>query len=245
MTYMLQEPVKGIIFDYGATIDSNGLHWAEVIWQGYESVAFPITKENFRKAYVQIERALALHPYIQPSHNFLDLMRIKISLEIDWLQENQLIEAGDYADQKEAIARYCYQYAASCVAQAKPLLQQLASTYKLVLVSNFYGNIESVLEDFQLKELFPDIIESAVVGVRKPDPAIFALGVARMGFAPAEIVVIGDSYSKDIAPASSLGCQTIWLKGIGWDDKESLVEHDFIVTDFRDIVKYFKFDSEK
>ena len=25
--------VKGILFDYGGTIDSDGLHWAEVIWE--------------------------------------------------------------------------------------------------------------------------------------------------------------------------------------------------------------------
>ena len=27
--------VKGIIFDYGGTIDTNGTHWAEVIWEQY------------------------------------------------------------------------------------------------------------------------------------------------------------------------------------------------------------------
>ena len=26
------DKVKGILFDYGGTIDSNGMHWAEVIW---------------------------------------------------------------------------------------------------------------------------------------------------------------------------------------------------------------------
>ena len=29
--------IKGIIFDYGGTIDSNGMHWAEVIWRAWRT----------------------------------------------------------------------------------------------------------------------------------------------------------------------------------------------------------------
>ena len=28
--------IKGIIFDYGGTLDTRGDHWSEVLWQGYE-----------------------------------------------------------------------------------------------------------------------------------------------------------------------------------------------------------------
>lgn len=51
--------VKGIIFDYGGTIDSNGDHWSEVIWDGYQESRIPVNKEQFRNAYVYAERALA------------------------------------------------------------------------------------------------------------------------------------------------------------------------------------------
>ena len=27
--------IKGLIFDYGGTLDSRGVHWSEVLWQGY------------------------------------------------------------------------------------------------------------------------------------------------------------------------------------------------------------------
>ena len=27
--------IKGIIWDYGGTIDSRGVHWSEVIWDAY------------------------------------------------------------------------------------------------------------------------------------------------------------------------------------------------------------------
>ena len=59
-----------------------------------------------------------------------------------------------------------------------------------------------------------------MVGVRKPDPRIFQLGVEALGLAPHEVAVIGDSYSKDIIPAKSIGCHTVWFKGIGWTDEQ-------------------------
>ena len=87
----------------------------------------------------------------------------------------------------------------------------------MVLVSNFYGNIHAVLHSYGLDGYFREIVESAVVGIRKPDPQIFALGVEALGMLPEEVVVVGDSYGKDMAPAHSLGCHTVWIKGQGWD----------------------------
>ena len=60
-------------------------------------------------------------------------------------------------------------------------MQKLSEHYKLVLVSNFYGNIQTILKDLELFDFFSDIVESSVVGVRKPDPAIYRLGVEAMG----------------------------------------------------------------
>jgi putative hydrolase of the HAD superfamily len=88
----------------------------------------------------------------------------------------------------------------------------------MVLVSNFYGNIATVLKEFQLDGIFQSVIESAVVGVRKPDPRIFTLGVEALGLHPEEVMVVGDSIDKDIIPARKAGCQTIWFKGEGWTD---------------------------
>ena len=53
-----------------------------------------------------------------------------------------------------------------------------------MLVSNFYGNIQTILKDFGLYAFFDDIIESSVVGVRKPDPAIYRLGVEAWDMKP-------------------------------------------------------------
>ena len=86
----------------------------------------------------------------------------------------------------------------------------------MVLVSNFYGNMPVVLHEFAFDGLFLKVVESAVVGIRKPDPRIFLLGVDALGLKPAEVTVVGDSLDKDIIPAHEAGCQTVWLRGEGW-----------------------------
>jgi putative hydrolase of the HAD superfamily len=106
----------------------------------------------------------------------------------------------------------------------------------MVLVSNFYGNVESVLTDFGLRHYFKQIIESAVVGVRKPDPQIFALGVEALGLQAQEVLVIGDSYKKDIVPAESLGCRVAWIKGKGWTAEEDAVVHPAIIKKLSDVL---------
>ena len=58
------DKIKGIIFDYGGTIDSNGLHWAEVIWKAYETYQVSVAKADFRNAFVYGERTLGKNPSI-------------------------------------------------------------------------------------------------------------------------------------------------------------------------------------
>ncbi len=214
--------IKGIIFDYGATLDTDGLHWSEVIWKGYQASGVRISKEVFRKAYVHGERTLARFPLIQPNHNFLDLMKVKINVQTAFL-----LDAGFWMemDKQEAarvelsneIALFCYEFVKENLKKSRKVVQAMAKKYPLCLVSNFYGNIETILHDFRL-DVFSHVVESAVVGVRKPNPQIFSLGVQALGLKPEETVVVGDSYEKDIIPASSIGCHTVWLKGKGWDD---------------------------
>lgn len=228
--------IKGIIFDYGGTIDTNGKHWAEVIWESYQHLNVPINKDVFRAAYVHGERTLALKPLIKPSHNFYDVLSIKIRIQIEYLiDNNHLKDCKSTEDYILSISQECYDYAKNVTIAALPIIKKLSQKYKITLVSNFYGNIHEVLKNFGLLCSFNSIIESAVVGVRKPDPAIFTLGVKALGVEASETVVIGDSYSKDIIPAKAAGCHTVWLKGIGWGEDTDDSIPDAIITDLKQL----------
>lgn len=236
------ESIKGIIFDYGGTIDSNGMHWAEVIWEAYQKKNVPVEKSIFREAYVHGERTLGKNPIIQSHHTFLDMTRMKIEIQFEWLRENRYLSVAKVASEQlcTEVAYECYHYAEQATQNAIPILKRLAAKYPLVLVSNFYGNISSVLKDFHLDLFFPEIIESAVVGIRKPDPEIFNLGVEALGMQAKDVVMIGDSYNKDIVPASSIGCKTIWLKGLGWEAYNGDETADVIIQNFTELQTVFR-----
>lgn len=228
--------IKGIIFDYGGTIDSHGDHWSEVIYDGYINAGLKIDKVQFRESYVYAERELARTRHILPQHNFYDLLLIKMQLELSDLAARGIIEQGDVEKYAQPIAKYCYDCARSSCEEARPVIEQLSKRYPLMLVSNFYGNVETVIRDMGLREYFQGVIESAVVGVRKPNPTIFKLGVVALGLNPEQVLVVGDSFRKDIEPSLSLGCQVAWLKGKGWTAEEDAQMHPSIIGSLNDLL---------
>ncbi len=206
--------IKGIIFDYGGTLDTNGTHWFHIFRQVYSELLPHITEEQLREAYIYAERYLATHRTIAPCDDFLSMLHKKVALQMSLLMSSD--DENKSPDAISRVAEACDIHVRSCMKQTRKLLDTLSAHYPLVLVSNFYGNIHAVLRSYDIDGYFSKVIESAVVGIRKPDPRIFTLGIEALGFKPEEILVTGDSYSKDIVPAHSLGCHTVWLKGQGW-----------------------------
>jgi len=215
-----KENIKAVIFDYGGTLDTNSVHWSEVLWDAYCQEGVEVSKEQFRECYVYAERELAKRPLIQPEHNFMDVLRIKTDLETQYLVEHEMWPVNELCRRAsyEHITLRCYHHVLDVLKVSREVVKCLSEHYPLVLVSNFYGNIHTILHDFHL-EYFKDVIESSVVRVRKPDPQIFCLGIDALNLHPSQVVVVGDSFSKDIVPAHSLGCQTIWMKGKGWGNE--------------------------
>jgi putative hydrolase of the HAD superfamily len=205
--------VKGYIFDYGGTLDTGGQHWGKVIWHAYEHLQVPVSEADFRDAYVHAERTLGKNPIIQPDFTFYKTLETKIRLQLEYLQTSYITPLTSYI---LPLTSHLYEATVAETRKSREVLLSLKKQYPMVLVSNFYGNIATVLKEFKLDGIFDTIIESAVVGVRKPDPQIFTLGVEALGMQPDEVVVVGDSMDKDIIPASKAGCHTVWFKGEGW-----------------------------
>ena len=227
--------IKGYIFDYGGTLDTGGQHWGKVIWHAYERQQVPVTEEAFREAYVHAERTLGKNPIIQPDFTFYKTIETKIRIQLEYLQEKNYVSSVSYYLKK--LTDDLYEATVKETSKSRQVLLQLKQQYPMVLVSNFYGNIATVLKEFKLDGIFDTIIESAVVGVRKPDPQIFTLGVEALGMQPDEVVVVGDSMDKDIIPASKAGCHTVWFKGEGWTNDpvdESAAEK--VITDLIQIL---------
>ena len=230
------ENIKGLIFDYGGTLDTDGVHWSEVIWKAYREIGIPVEKQQFRDAYVVGERYLAQPDIVKHNDIFYDILLKKSIAQIKYLISNNLLpDTEETVKYPERIACLCNQCAINTTKRTGNILKSLHSLYPLILVTNFYGNIHSVLENFHLLCHFDDIIESAKVGVRKPNPKIFELGVKALHAAPNEVIVIGDSVTNDIIPAKKLCCRTVWLEGIGWEPQKSDVDTDYKISALKDI----------
>ena len=144
---------KGILLDYGGTIDTNGLHWAVVIKSSYIKHGIELPDEIFKKAYSFGEKSLAIHPLVKPSHNFLDVLRLKTEQQFIFLRDN----GYNINNSKiEDIAVDCNHFAKETIISAVPVLEELAKDLPMVIVSNFYGNLNKVLEDFGIRKYFKD-----------------------------------------------------------------------------------------
>jgi len=89
------------------------------------------------------------------------------------------------------------------------------------VISNSNGSVRSILEETGLAAHLDFIIDSAVVGVEKPDPRIFALGLRAAGVAAAEAVYVGDLYSVDVLGARAAGLEGILLDpGAFWGPRD-------------------------
>ena len=214
--------IKGILIDFGGTIDSDGIHWFDAFREAYALVA-DVPHELLWDAYVHTERTLGSNPIITPDFTFRQTLQVKLFLQAEFLKSKGILISDDA---QSTMLNYCYNKVFHHISSvSKSVLEKLHAKYPMVLVTNFYGNMHTVLEEFGLSHLFKDIIESSVVGVRKPDPEIFRLGVDALGLEPAETVMIGDSSDKDIIPAQSIGCKTVWLQGKKWSDVRCTPDH--------------------
>ena len=229
--------MKAYIFDYGGTLDTRGNHWGRVIWHAYERADIPVSWEQYREAYVYAERTLGRNPIVTPTWTFKKLLNVKLRLQMEYLFTKGYWTADKklFTTTQLSLLDDLYTQVREVTAESRQVLEQI--NMPMVLVSNFYGNINVVLQEFRMAHLFQKVIESAVVGIRKPDARIFALGIEALQLKPEEVTVVGDSISKDIVPARSLGCRTVWFKGESWDDKvEDETIPDRIITQLQQLL---------
>lgn len=93
------------------------------------------------------------------------------------------------------------------------LLDELAATHRLALVSNFdHGpTAHALLRRDGLHEKFDAIVISQEVGLRKPHQKLFLLACERLGLPPQSCVHVGDSHRADMVGAASVGMDAVWV----------------------------------
>jgi putative hydrolase of the HAD superfamily len=86
---------------------------------------------------------------------------------------------------------------------------------KLGVVSNSDGRVDAALEAAGVREYFDVVVDSALAGVEKPDPAIFRAALAALEVSPAEALYVGDLYEVDVVGARAAGIDAVLLVDAG------------------------------
>jgi putative hydrolase of the HAD superfamily len=94
------------------------------------------------------------------------------------------------------------------------------------IVSNSDGTIEADLKAFNICQVGPGggtcvvkVVDSAVVGVAKPDPAIFDFALEAAGVPPERAIFVGDSIGIDVAGALAAGIPAFHLDPYDFCDR--------------------------
>ena len=88
-------------------------------------------------------------------------------------------------------------------------VQNIRSKCRIGIIANQHAEVLQGLDDYGVGDLFDVKIIDQVVGVSKPDPAIFHLALNQAGCEPDEAMMVGDRPDSDIAPAKTLGMRTV------------------------------------
>lgn len=221
--------MRVLLFDFGGTLDTNGVHWSEKLWEVYQGAGLDIPKDDFERAYVAAEPNMS-NGIVSPHEGLWKTLECQVALQFTELAKNPDVRSRLRSPGlPQRIAKNAFDDVRKTVREIRPLLNACHHEYTLGVVSNFYGNLLAVCLELDIASLFSAIIDSAVVGIRKPDPRIFDAALRQIGAQPSEATVVGDSYDRDIVPAKTLGCSTVWLRGKSWTTPQDVSQADTII----------------
>lgn len=214
--WRMAQPIETLLFDFGGTLDADGVAWKERFYALYRSEGLKMTAEAFAPAFFAADRPLVggLPPETGLSAT---VHALAANLEAELARRGAGIDrAGTDTertddDRGRRTALAFLSEASAAFARNWTVLEALGRRYRLGVVSNFYGNLEAVCRSAGLAPLFAVMVDSCRVGAEKPDPAIFRAALDTLGAEPETTVFVGDSLRRDREGARRAGLGFIWI----------------------------------
>jgi HAD superfamily hydrolase (TIGR01549 family) len=156
-------------------------------------------------------------------HGMHQLLRLLVAHQFEHLHRHgpgavrdHLLRLGEERHRlAEKIAAEFAAESAEGLARSRVVLKELSRDFKLGVVSNFYGNLQVVLIEAGIRELIQVAIDSKHMRIFKPDERIFEAALKVLDLPHNQVAMVGDSLSKDCAPARKLGMRAVWLRSGG------------------------------
>jgi HAD superfamily hydrolase (TIGR01549 family) len=203
-------PVRAVLFDLDDTLFDH-LHGARAALTSVHQLhaAFAATPfDDFARAHARV---------LEQLHGRVVLGEIGIDeARLARFRELFAVAGVEPTDDEVAAAATAYRLnyiaARRPVPGALPLLAALKPRVRIGIVSNnLLREQQDKVEACGFGPFVDALVVSEEAGVAKPDPAIFAIALERLGSDAAEAVMIGDSWINDIAGAAAAGVRSIWF----------------------------------
>jgi len=199
---------EALLFDFGGTLDADGVPWKERFFRIWREDVGELDRERFDPAFYGATDALVgAVPTTFPLSGTVERIA-------DGLAER--LGAGKGAPARRAADRFARETLATLDSRIG-WLSRLAARYRLAIVSNFYGNLGAVCAESGIAPHFSAAIDSTAVGCTKPGPAIFRAALDALDVSPESAVFIGDSVPRDMTGARALGMRHVLLRPAGAD----------------------------
>jgi HAD superfamily hydrolase (TIGR01509 family) len=214
---MKTSPLRAIFFDAGNTLVFPRVEElaGDLTAQGY-----PATVEDFYAA--ERRGKHKLDEWLWPKIRSGELPRLVD--HVYWAEYLRALMEGIHAPETERerltrrlVERFTeIQFWSRVFPDTAPYLEALRSRgHYLGVISNSIGTMEEQLRRVDLARHFHTVLDSAIVGVEKPDPRIFRLALARAGVEASEAVFVGDIHATDVGGARSAGLLGVLIDRVG------------------------------
>jgi putative hydrolase of the HAD superfamily len=182
--------IEAVIFDYGGVIGRGGQDDARVCDRRYGLPEGSIWRAFYRTGEWE---------ELKVGRGSFDSWRKKTLATLEAAAGRPLPEAWEgWLDYQRGIRQ-----------EMLELIRRLRDKYKVGLLSNATTNLEDILEHRHgILGLFDTIVNSARVGMAKPDPRIFALAAERLAVAPAQCVFT-DDLEPNVKAAGEVGMHAL------------------------------------
>jgi putative hydrolase of the HAD superfamily len=245
----MTEPIETLLFDFGGTLDADGVAWKERFYTLYRSEGLDMAADAFAPTFFAADNPLV--GGLPPAAGLSETVNaLAANLEAELARRSVGTDKAETANKRTNGNRNCrvasrfLSEASAAFARNRPVLEVLRERYRLGIVSNFYGNLEAVCHSTGLAPLFAVMVDSHRVGAEKPDPAIFNAALETLRAMPETTVFVGDSLRRDREGARRTGMRFIWIAPPGVQAAEAETSAQpwdhATVTELRDLIKILR-----
>jgi FMN phosphatase YigB (HAD superfamily) len=191
-----------LLFDFGGTLDAEGVPWKERFFRIAREEGLDLPAAQFDPAFYGATDSL--EGTIPRGTGFRSLVgQVANGLAVRLGRETALLRRIGDRFTEDSMGQ---------LAQSAALLSRLGQRYRIGIVSNFYGNLQAVLDEAGLGPSIAVAVDSTIAGWKKPDARIFRAALDPLEATAAEAVFVGDSLRRDMAGAREMGMRHVWLR---------------------------------